>query len=127
MAALSLSRDLAALQAAACAEIDAAAEAARSAIATPGALQALTYGRKEAEARNMAAGGAGPHILLEAEAAATGVTVAALAATVIAAADAWLVVAARIEAARLVAKASVRAAQSPAAIRAAMAAHPIEV
>lgn len=124
---ISLTRDLPALRTAACAEIDAAAEAARAGIATTGSLQALTYQRKEAEARDLLAGGTGVHPLLEAEATATGVTVADLAATVVAAADAWLAAAARIEASRMVAKAAVRAAVSPAAIRAAIVAHPIEV
>lgn len=102
------------------AELDGAAEAARLRYITPGAGQALTYQRKEAEARDHVAGGAGPWPILEAEAAATGRTQADLATEIIAQADAWAGVAARIEALRAGAKAAIAAAPDHATAQAAV-------
>lgn len=110
---------LAALRDAACAEIDAAAEAARARYITLGAGQAMTYQAKGVEAADVLAGGSGAHPLLEAEASATGVSVADLAASVAAMSQAWTLAAAAIEGARLGGKASVRSAANPPAIEAA--------
>lgn len=85
-------------------QIDAAAEQARCHFITPGSGQAMTYLRKEQEARAFVADNAAETPFLTAEATATGVTVAALAQIVIAKADAWTVVGPKIEAARLAAK-----------------------
>ncbi|RVT93684.1 hypothetical protein [Sphingomonas crocodyli] len=85
------------------ARVDEEAEAERMRFITPGAGMAMTYLRKEQEARAyLADGELGP--MLEAEAAATGQSVADLAAAVVAAADLWAVVGAAIEGARMAAK-----------------------
>ena len=95
----------------ACARIDRAAESARGRYITPGAGQAMTYLRKEAEARAVLAGGWDGHSpVLAAEAEATGVDVIALAQRVVDQAEAWTLAAGRIEAARLSGKAAIRAA-----------------
>jgi hypothetical protein len=118
MTTIRLGRDLPAQRAAACAEIDAAAETARAAYATAGALQALTYRAKAAEAADIAAGGSSDHPIIEAEAAATGQTVAEVAAAVLAAEARWTAATARIEAVRVSTKQALRAASAPAAIAA---------
>ncbi len=86
------------------ARIDAEAEGMRALFITPGSGQALTYIRKEAEARAYVADNGASTPLLTAEASATGVTVADLAATVIASADQWTAIGAQIEALRIGAK-----------------------
>ena len=77
------------------------AEATRNLFLTPGSGQAITYTRKEVEARAWRPG-ADPASapFLAAEAAATGETIDSLAATVVAQADAWVAVGSAIEARR---------------------------
>lgn len=111
--------DLAEVKAAHSAQIDEAAEACRARFITPGAGQAMTYLRKEFEARTVVAGDSTNCPFLTAEAAAAGTTVAALAAIVVAAADAWAGIGAAIEAARRKAKIDVEAAGNLAEIAAA--------
>lgn len=103
-------------------QIDTAAERAREQFMTPGAGQALTYQRKLEEARAYANDAPGPFPLLEASVGSDGADVAAVAATVLATADAWSVVAAQIEGQRLRAKRAVAAAETHAAIVAELAA-----
>lgn len=91
-------------------KIDAEAEAIRTRFITPGAGQAMTYLRKEAEARAYAADPTTAVPFLTVEAAATGTTVADLAAEVIAQANAWAVIGPQIEGARLAAKKAVKGA-----------------
>ncbi len=77
------------------------AEALRNQFLTPGSGQAITYTRKEAEARAWAAGDAPASApFLAAEAAAVGMTIDALALVVIAQADAWVAIGSAIEARR---------------------------
>lgn len=97
-------RDLDALRRALLAGIDVSAEEARQAHVTPGSGQALTYGRKEAEARQLLDGMSGPTPFLSAEAAVRGISISDLASEVIAAADAWATAGAEIEASRIAAK-----------------------
>lgn len=97
--------------------IDAAAEATRARFITPGAGQAMTYLRKEAEAAAYLSDAAAPVPFLTAEADATGVAVADLAATVAARAAAWAAIGPRIEAARLAAKQAVSAAANAQAMQ----------
>lgn len=97
--------DLDGRRAALCAGVDLAAEAFRGQFLTPGAGQAMTYQRKEAEARAWsedADPASFPFLALEASA--TGATIADVAASVIAAADQWALIGAAIEGARLGAK-----------------------
>lgn len=108
--------DLAALRARAAEQIDAEAEKVRSRFLTPGAGQALTYQRKEAEARAVLDDTSASTPFLTAEAAAREMTVAALAAEVVAQADAWVIVGAAIEGLRMGAKAQIGAADTPEAI-----------
>lgn len=77
------------------------AETVRNRFLTPGSGQAITYTRKEAEARAWSAD-ADPAAFpfLAAEAAATGMAIADLAALVIAQADAWVAAGSAIEARR---------------------------
>lgn len=111
-------KDLGALRAAAKVRIDAAAEAQRAAILTPGAGQAAVYAAKQAEARRFQAEGAiGP--LMAAEIGLTAQDAAALATLWLQREAEWLTAAAEIEVARLRAKAAVDTAQTPAAIEAA--------
>ena len=77
--------------------IDSQAEAVRNLFITPGSGQALTYMRKEAEARAYVADNNAATPVLVAEATARSMTVAALAAEVIAAADLWAIVGSQIE------------------------------
>lgn len=104
--------NLDALRAALAARIDAEAELVRQRFLTPGAGQAMTYQRKEAEARAWLADDATPVPFLAAEAPARGMTIAALAAEVVALADAWVSVGAAIEALRMGGKAAVEVAGS---------------
>ena len=90
--------------------VDEAAELARAQFITPGAGQAMTYLAKQAEAAAYLADAAAPTPFLTAEAAATSTTVAALAPVVHARALAWTTAGARIEAARMAAKAAIAAA-----------------
>lgn len=101
------------------AQVDDAAEATRQLFITGGSGQAMTYLRKETEARAYVANNTVATPFLTAEAAATGVTVAALAATVVAQANAWEVIGPKIEAARLGAKKAVKAATNIAEMHAA--------
>lgn len=109
------------VKAAISARIDDAAEACRARFITPGAGQAMTYLRKEFEARMVVSGDASNCPFLTAEAAAIGTTVPALAAIVVAAANAWAATGAAIEAARRKAKLDVEGANNLAAIAAAAA------
>lgn len=104
--------DLPKIEAMLLARIDAEAGAVRLRFITDTPGQALTYRKKEDEARDHQAGGAGPWPMLEAEAAATEQSVAALAAEVFAAANLWVALGAAIEGARMGAKKSVREAES---------------
>lgn len=74
--------------------------------------QEMTYLRKESEARDFIAEGAGPWPVLSAQHDATGEPIADIAAAVVAQADAWLVLGAKIEAARMAAKQAVAAAET---------------
>lgn len=77
------------------------AEDVRNRFLTPGSGQAITYTRKEAEARAWKPGADPAEFpFLTAEASATNMTLAALAALVIAQADAWIAVGSAIEAHR---------------------------
>lgn len=127
---IDLGQPLEAVRAAALAEVDAAAEAARRQFLTPGAAQALEYTATEAEARAYAAAGmpaavaAGTYPFLEAELAAlqaVGVAAALgeVAASVLHQAEAWRQAGAAIKALRRAAKLRIEAAGSVAAIRAA--------
>lgn len=92
------------------AEIDRQAGEFRGRFITTVPGQEMTYLRKEEEARAHVAGTNAEPLMLTAEAAATGVTVADLAAAVIQKADEWAGLGAAIEAARIGAKAAVTAA-----------------
>jgi len=111
--------DLDAVRTALYARIDSAAEDVRARFVTAGSAQAMIYLKKEDEARAVVWGQNKPTPFLDAEAAATGVTVAALAALVVAKADAWAAKAAQIEALRLGAKRAVAQAENIAAMQAA--------
>jgi len=97
--------------------IDGEAEQQRQRFITPGAGQALVYLAKVREAEAVMADARAPAPILEAEAAALGQTVAALAAEVLAANAAWTRASAAIEAARRAAKAAVSAASDFAALK----------
>lgn len=109
-AAQAIVLDVAALDAYLHGEIDAAAGAFRCQFITDVPGQELTYLRKEAEARDQLAGGAGPWPMLEAAAEALERPIAELAAEIVVRADAWTMLGAAIEGRRLAAKAAVRAA-----------------
>ena len=94
------------------AKVDVQAEIARNSIITSGSGQALTYMRKEAEARALIINPEVDAPLLTEEATALGIDLLDLAAEVITAADTWTTIAARIESARRKAKADIAAAQS---------------
>ncbi|NII59847.1 hypothetical protein [Sphingomonas aerolata] len=98
---LDLLRDYLALR------IDGEAEAIRQRFLTPGAGQAMTYQRKEAEARVWSLDNASATPFLSAEASARGMTIADLAAEIIQLADAWVAIGAAIEGLRMGAKAAV--------------------
>ena len=92
---------------------------------TSSASRAARYQRKEAEARAFVAGEApvgSDYPILAAEAAARGMTIAALAEDVIAAADAYTALAAGVEAARASARIAIETAPTIGAMRAASAA-----
>jgi len=111
--------DLDVLRETAAASIDAQAEAMRQSILTPGAGQAMTYQRKEAEARAWSLDNDTITPFLSAEAGARGLTIADLAAEIIQLADAWVAVGAAIEGLRMGAKAAVGRAANLGAIVAA--------
>ena len=111
--------DLSVLRDTAAANIDAQAEAVRQSILTPGAGQAMTYQRKEAEARAWSLNNDTTTPFLSAEAGARGMTIADLAAEVIQLADAWVAIGAAIEGLRMGAKAAVGRAANLGAIVAA--------
>lgn len=108
--------NLTAVAVAASAKVDAEAEIARNGIITSGSGQALTYMRKEVEARALILNSSAYAPLLTEEARTLGMDLLDLAAEVIAAADNWVTVAARIESARRKAKADIAVAQSESAI-----------
>lgn len=114
-------RMLAAARVAALAAIDGAAEAARLRNITPGGGQAMTYLRKEAQARAYVTAGYTGSVpaLVQAKANAAGITVQHAADLIIATADAWEALAAQIEEAREGGKAAVGAAADVAAVVAA--------
>jgi hypothetical protein len=99
--------DLDVIRSASASQIDATAEVVRMGFLTPGAGQAMTYQRKEAEARAWTADNGAFTPFLSAEAPARGMTVAALAAEVIRLADAWTTIGSAIEAMRMKAKADI--------------------
>ncbi len=111
--------DLNALRAALALQVDTEAERVRQLFLTPGAGQAMTYARKEAEARAWQADDTAVTPFLSAEAPARGMTVAALAAEVITLSDAWTSVGALIEGLRMGAKTQITAAETLGAIVAA--------
>lgn len=111
--------NLAPLRVSMAAQVDAQAEAVRANILTPGSAQAMTYMRKESEARAWLADPAVATPFLAAEAPARGMTIEALATEVVALADAWVTVGAAIEGARMGAKATIAAATTLSAIVAA--------
>ena len=112
-AAASLPLDLELVRADLRAKVDADAENVRALFITTGSGQALSYQRKEAEARAWTDGDAPETApFLAAEAAALGIGITALAATVIAQADAWVAVGSIIEGARIGAKAAIGAADN---------------
>jgi len=104
--------DLDVLRAVLWARIDSEAEVVRQRFLTPGAGQAMTYQRKEAEARAWTADNSAAAPMLHAEAPARGMTVEALAAEVIGLADQWVAVGAAIEALRMGGKKAVTDAQT---------------
>lgn len=109
--------DLVWLKPALYARIDTAAEIFCKSFVTPGETQMVRYQRKEAQARAYLADSNASVPMLEAEAAATGVTVATLAATVVATADAWGIIMDMVEGARIGAKKAVLdAATAPEAV-----------
>lgn len=111
------------LRAGALAEIDQAAEIARSAFITVGAGQAMEYLATEAEARAFDAGAPGPFPFLAAErdAMGAGATLAQVSASVLAQADAWAGIGAAIKRIRRAAKMKVEAAQTVEEIAVALA------
>lgn len=99
--------------------VDAGADRVCSNYVTNTPSQFETYRRKEEEARRVLAGDSGPTVFLSAEASALGITVEDLAGQVVAQADAWLPMAAAIEAARRKAKVDIAEAENLAALKAA--------
>lgn len=102
--------------------IDAAAEAQRAKYITAGSGQAMTYMSKLEEARLQVDGAPGPFPILAACVGSDGATVAEVANTVIATAEAWTAIAAQIEGARLGAKREVQQAAAVADVKAVLAA-----
>jgi len=111
--------DLDVIRSASLTGIDAQAELVRQSILTPGAGQAMTYQRKEAEARAWSLDNDTTTPFLSAEAGARGMTIANLAAEVVQLADAWVAVGAAIEGLRMGAKAEIGRAANLGAIVAA--------
>lgn len=99
--ALSIIDDITPLRTAKVAAVCDRAETLRGQYITMGSGQALTYQRKEAEARAWTEGAdMAAYPMLAAECASTGMAIADLVALVIQQADAWLVIGSAIEAAR---------------------------
>ncbi|HEX8384168.1 hypothetical protein [Sphingomonas sp.] len=115
----SVELNLVALRTALAARVDADAEAMRMRFLTPGAGQAMTYQRKEAEARAYLADAGAPVPFLAAEAPARGMTIEALAVEVVDRANAWTAIGSTIEALRLGAKGGVEIATTLGSILAA--------
>lgn len=92
--------------------IDAEAEMLRKGFLTPGEGQAMTYQRKEAEARAWVVDNSVATPFLNAEAPARGMTLAELAAEVIQLADAWVVIGSAIEGLRMGAKSAMARAET---------------
>ncbi len=101
--------------------IDTEAEQVRLRFVTGGAGQAMTYARKEAEARAWTIDSSVPTPFLDAEATATGQPLSAVAAEVVARADAWVQIGSAIEGTRMGAKAAMEQADTLAGIVAAAA------
>ncbi len=104
------------------AQVDAAAERERARYITPGAGQAMTYQAKADEARRLAADpspDAADYPLLSAEVGITAPDLVAVGAVVLAAYQAWQVIGAAIEGARLGAKQAIDLAEDEATARAA--------
>lgn len=97
-------------------QVDAGAEAVRSQFLSAGTGQAMTYLAKQTEAAAYLANNAVSTPFLTAEAAATGMTVDALAVVVAAQTAAWQTLGAKIEAARRGAKVAIAAAENIAEI-----------
>jgi hypothetical protein len=106
------SDELAAIEAELLLEIDRAAGQFRLRFITDEPGQALTYEHKAREAAAYAAEPAGHYPILQAEAAASGLSVEVLAAEVAATAAQWRLLAAAIEGTRMGAKRAVRAAET---------------
>lgn len=124
MTEIRMTVDLAHLRAEAVRRVDKAAEAERQRWITGGSGQAMVYLAKAAEARRYLATVPPPadladYPLLSAEVGITAATALDLAQTWLALDAGWTTVAARIEGARLAAKAAIAAASTPAAIAAA--------
>lgn len=115
-----LGPDVATIKATTNAKIDSRAEEVRLLFITPGAGQAMSYQRKEAEARAFLAGGVAPTPFLDAEVdALLGTqTKTQVAETVVAQADTWLAVGSQIELIRRRAKTLINAAAGVAEVRA---------
>ncbi len=96
--------DLAALRVSLEIGVDADAERMRQRFLTPGSGQAMTYARKETEARAWTLDNSVATPFLSAEAPARGMTIATLAAEVIALSDAWVAIGSAIEGRRMGAK-----------------------
>ena len=111
--------DLDVIRSASLTGIDAQAELVRQSILTPGAGQAMTYQRKEAEARAWSLDNDTATPFLSAEAGAREMTIADLAVEVIQLADAWVAIGAAIEGLRMGAKAAIGRATNLGAIVAA--------
>lgn len=99
------------------ARIDREAEEQRQRYVTGGSAQTMVYLQKFAEALNFSKGVEGPYPLLQAEVGITGETLADVAAVVLQLGNQWSMKAADIEAKRIAAKAAVKAASTPSAIR----------
>lgn len=108
--------DLTALRTALAMVVDADAERVRQRFLTPGAGQALTYVRKEAEARAWHEDHAAPTPFLSAEAASRKMQLASVVAEVIGVADAWTFIGSQIEGLRMGAKRAVSSATTLGAI-----------
>ncbi|MEG3084818.1 hypothetical protein U1707_14285 [Sphingomonas sp. PB2P12] len=111
--------DLGTLRAAMAQRIDVEAERVRMSVLTSGSGQAMTYQRKEAEARAWTDDATTQTPFLSAEADARGMAIADLAAEVIQNADVWTTIGAAIEGLRMGAKAAVGRAVNLGAIVAA--------
>jgi len=104
--------NLAPLRASLAAMVDQQAEQIRMLFLTDGAGQAMTYTRKEAEARARLADPDAPTPFLSLEAVARGMTVDELAAEVVGQADQWVAIGSAIEALRMGAKSAIAAAST---------------